>query len=164
MCSAHRAHWTYTQNKLDKKAPFKWKSIYQVLTISEHISLSPLNWWIFHNIHIHKFISGHYSLDWSKLITFHNIHLFLSSFEFHWTATSSLPPIPISYPNIVMLNHFIFWSLFFKRKIFFFFWWGDGWIFNLSMCREMLTIFKMNESKKTFHSHYHQRRTMVRDV
>lgn len=44
-CSAHRAHRTYiyTENKLDKKAPFKWKSIYQVLTISEHISLSPLN-------------------------------------------------------------------------------------------------------------------------
>lgn len=33
----------YTQNKLDKNDPFKWKSIYQVLTISEHISLSPLN-------------------------------------------------------------------------------------------------------------------------
>lgn len=31
------------ENKLDKKsAPFKWKSIYQVLTIPEHISLSPL--------------------------------------------------------------------------------------------------------------------------
>lgn len=99
------------------------------------------------------------------LIQTNHIHLFLSSFEFHITAISSPTNTNIHTPILSCWTILFFWSLFFKRNFFFFYFLcGDGWIFNLSMYGEMLTIFKMNESKKTFHSHYHQRRTMVRDV